>query len=125
MIMMSNTLPTTREDTEQVLLRPLFIVGAPRSGTTWVQRLLLSHPAIRGGQESNFFCAFGPILHMYKFGEQPGRLAGLPNYWTESALTEEIAALWRKTMLPFVAPAADRSPASLLVEKTPGHALVL
>ena len=69
---------------DRLLLRPLFIVGAPRSGTTWVQRLLLSHPAIRGGQESNFFCAFGPVLQMYRFGETPGRLAGLPNYWTEA-----------------------------------------
>jgi hypothetical protein len=108
-----------------VLLRPLFIVGAPRSGTTWVQRLLLSHPAVRGGQESNFFCAFGPILHMYRFGEQPGRLAGLPNYWTEPELVEEIRNLWRRTMSSFIVPGADGTAASLLVEKTPGHAMYM
>jgi hypothetical protein len=112
-------------DVEQVLLRPLFIVGAPRSGTTWVQRLLLSHPAVRGGQESNFFCAFGPILHMYRFGEQPGRVAGLPNYWTETDLTAEIRSLWCKTMRPFMAPAADGTRPVLLVEKTPGHAMFM
>jgi Sulfotransferase family len=112
-------------DIEQVLAKPVFIVGAPRSGTTWVQRLLLSHPAIRGGQESNFFCAFGPILHMYKFGEQPGRLAGLPNYWTEPALTQEIRSLWDKTMLSFVVPGADGTPPALLIEKTPGHAMFM
>jgi len=112
-------------DPEQILLRPLFIVGAPRSGTTWVQRLLLSHPAIRGGQESNFFCAFGPILHMYRYGEQPGRLAGLPNYWTEPQLIDEIRGLWRRTMQGFIAPGPDGTPPALLVEKTPGHALFM
>ena len=38
---------------------PVFIVGAQRSGTTWVQRLLCSHPRIVGGQESHLFSAYG------------------------------------------------------------------
>src|SRR5947208_10995760 len=36
----------------------VFIVGAQRSGTTWLQRLLASHPAIAGGQESHLFSGY-------------------------------------------------------------------
>ncbi|HEV2694393.1 MAG TPA: sulfotransferase [Verrucomicrobiae bacterium] len=33
----------------------LFIAGCPRSGTTWLQRLLAAHPLIKTGQESRLF----------------------------------------------------------------------
>lgn len=33
-----------------------FVVGAPRSGTTWLQQLLLVHPLIATGGESHIFC---------------------------------------------------------------------
>lgn len=33
----------------------VFIAGCPRSGTTWIQRLIASHPVIRTGQESFIF----------------------------------------------------------------------
>lgn len=36
----------------------LFVVGAPRSGTTWLQRLLGSHPGISTGQETGLFAAY-------------------------------------------------------------------
>jgi hypothetical protein len=124
---MTETAPTPiTPDLEQVLLRPLFIIGAPRSGTTWVQRLMLSHPAIRGGQESNFFMAFAGVLQTFHRGEETSRRVGLANYWTEPALLEEIRGIWRKTMMPYVMePGRDGTPAALLVEKTPGHALVM
>ena len=37
-------------DPNEVAASPLLIVGAPRSGTTWLQRLLLGHPACVGGR---------------------------------------------------------------------------
>jgi hypothetical protein len=41
----------------------VFLVGCPRSGTTWVQRLLACHPGIATGQESNLFEMYiGPQL---------------------------------------------------------------
>lgn len=36
----------------------LFVVGAPRSGTTWLQRLLGAHPEIASGQETGLFAAY-------------------------------------------------------------------
>ena len=44
----------------------VFIVGAPRSGTTWLQRLLATHPRIRTGQESKLFRWYiAPQLRMW------------------------------------------------------------
>ncbi|HEY2596345.1 MAG TPA: sulfotransferase, partial [Chloroflexota bacterium] len=45
----------------------VFVVGCPRSGTTWVQRLLASHSCIRTGQESDLFDMYvGPLLHTWQ-----------------------------------------------------------
>jgi hypothetical protein len=98
------------------------IVGAPRSGTTWVQRLLLADPRCCGGQESHFFATFGRVLRDFDRKASLERRHGLACYWRRDALVEEIAALWRKTVAGVVAaaPAAVR-----LVEKTPDHALWL
>ena len=37
--------------------RPVFIVGMPRSGTTLVEQILASHPAVHGAGELNFWSA--------------------------------------------------------------------
>jgi hypothetical protein len=41
-------------------IRPVFVVGVPRSGTTWVQRILASHPQA------------WPLLETYLFSRQVG-----------------------------------------------------
>jgi len=102
--------------------RPVFIVGAPRSGTSWVQRILLSDPGIRGGQESHFFNVFGSVLQAFDKHQTLGRNVGLPSYWNQSELFEEMRTMWRKTVAPVIEP---RPGARLLVEKTPDHAMVL
>lgn len=35
--------------------RPVFVLGMPRSGTTLIEQILASHPAVVGGGELNFF----------------------------------------------------------------------
>src|ERR1700682_5616707 len=50
----------------------LFVVGCPRSGTTWVQRLLATHPGIRTGQESDVFDQYiGPQLRTWQHELDP------------------------------------------------------
>jgi hypothetical protein len=105
---------------EQILDKPILVVGAPRSGTTWVQRLLLNHPSIAGGQESSFFTAFAPTLAVFQSNGERHRFTGLDNYWTADALRGEIRALWRKTMQPMIRPETR-----LVVEKSPDHALCM
>src|SRR5581483_10976834 len=45
----------------------VFVVVCPRSGTTWVQRLLASHPCVHTGQESDVFdIHIGPQLQAWR-----------------------------------------------------------
>lgn len=110
---------------DAILESPVFIIGAPRSGTTWVQRLLLSHPAICGGQESFFFEFFGPIANHFRSEEQRTertRQVGLVCYWDFETLRYEILRLWKQTFRAIV---EGKPSASLLIEKTPQHAMQL
>jgi hypothetical protein len=105
-----------------IALNPVFIVGAPRSGTSWVQRLLLSDPAVCGGQETHFFSVFGLVIDSFHAHQKLGRNVGLPSYWTEAALQDEIRSLWERTVLPVI---RGHSNPRVLVEKTPDHAIAL
>ena len=100
--------------------RPVFVVGSPRSGTSWVQRLLVSHPDICGGQESHFFSAFSRVLDTANSVADGHRHVGLRCYWTREALYQEIRRIWRLTMQPVIAAFPQ---ATVLLEKTPDHAL--
>jgi hypothetical protein len=104
---------------EPVVESPVLIVGAPRSGTTWLQRLLLADPRIAGGQESHFFTAFVPLLLGIDSQPRGSRPVGLSSYWTRDDFAREVRRLWRLTMWHTV---AESPRASLLLEKTPGHA---
>lgn len=44
--------PATRTDNEPT---PIFVLGLPRSGTTLVEQILASHPAVEGGGELAYF----------------------------------------------------------------------
>ncbi|WP_375504706.1 sulfotransferase [uncultured Jatrophihabitans sp.] len=39
---------------------PIFVVGAPRSGTTLVASMIASHPLVAGAPESQFFNKLSP-----------------------------------------------------------------
>jgi LPS sulfotransferase NodH len=102
--------------------RPLLIVGAPRSGTTWLHRLLLADDRFCGGQESHFFVSFAGAVRDFDRKLDMQRPHGLACAWTRTELLDQIRALWRRTMQP---PIKARPDAVRLVEKTPDHALHL
>ena len=89
----------------------VFIVGAPRSGTTWLQRLLATHPRIRTGQESKLFRWYiAPQLRMWAMETTRERNretangrggTGLSCYFRE----EEFGSVLKH--VPLVADAAD------------------
>jgi hypothetical protein len=105
----------------------VFLVGAPRSGTTWLQRLLASDPRIATGQESHLFSEFiGPQLRMWRKHARaaPGERGGVgPGcYHTE----EQFLRILREYMLQLLRPIIETTRDSeLFLEKTPGHALFL
>lgn len=101
---------------------PILVVGAPRSGTTVVQRTLLADPRCCGGQESHFFASFGRSLRDFDRKAAMDRPHGLACYWTRAQLVGHLRGLWIDAMSGIVRSAPD---AELLVEKTPDHALWL
>ena len=100
----------------------LFVVGAPRSGTTWLHQLLLSHPDAIGGQESHFFATFGRVLHDFDHKLHQHRPHGLAGYCRRDELIEHIRNHWAELTGPF---AEFKPAATLFVDKTPDHAVWL
>ncbi|MCK4816437.1 sulfotransferase [bacterium] len=105
----------------------IFIVGCPRSGTTWVQRLLACHPQISTGQESDLFDIYiGPQLrawHKYVNPKSSSRGGvGLACYFRE----KEFLGILREYMLRLIEPMiGNLRPDELFLEKTPSHALFI
>ena len=71
-------IPSTNH-VREIIEAPVFIIGCQRSGTTWLQRLLISHPSLCGGQESHFFRPSDRPSSSIKTNKNPiGRLDYLP-----------------------------------------------
>lgn len=103
------------------LLSPVMIVGSPRSGTTWLQRLLLENETICGGQESYFYAIFNAAFISVN-DTKDERKIGLSPYWELKDFNYQIRELWVRTFLPML----DSKPsARVLLEKTPFHALFM
>jgi hypothetical protein len=97
----------------------VFIIGAPRSGTTWLQAMLGAHPLV---------CTFGE-LQLYDFYTAPwveawnrqlelGSFSGLPTVWSENELyqflREFLDRIYRLVL--------DIKPgATILLDKHPGN----
>lgn len=104
----------------------VFVVGCPRSGTTWLQRLLSSHPRILTGQESQVFeVNIAPQLRDWKKMRNPqirGGGIGLPCYLTE----ERFLQILKIYLLTLLEPMVEQlNPDELFLEKTPAHGLFL
>jgi len=108
-------------DTQEIKPDKLvFLVGPPRSGSTWLQSLLGSHPDIGTAQESHLFNHFlGPMIdawdHMMEFDDGRGGI-GLPAYLTRNEFDELLAKF--STDVFSRIPQYSRP---LFLEKTPDH----
>lgn len=105
----------------------VFIVGCPRSGTTWLQRLMACHPKINTSQESNLLYSYiGPQLRVWRReldSVASGRGGiGLACYFSE----EEFLVILREYMIKLLQPMVGQLQAGeFFLEKTPLHALYL
>lgn len=104
--------------------QPAFLIGAPRSGTTWIQRILRSHPAICGGPETHFFTLFGNAMALAdRMSKQnPRRVIGPLAYVSRDTFEESLRRLWNEI---FAGLYADHPDARVHLEKTPFHTLTL
>ena len=99
----------------------LFLVGPPRSGTTWLQSLLGNHPDIGTAQESHLFNHFlGPMVdswdHMLSFQDGRGGV-GLPAYQTEV----EFLSMLEGMVHSVLSRADEYHYYPIFLEKTPDH----
>lgn len=108
---------------EPPLVRPapqlLVIVGCGRSGTTWLERLLMAHPAA-GGAEATESWTFAQCRWLWPEVTDGGGLA-------EGLTPDGLARLLRGFLDELFAATLERHrpEATLMVEKTPVHSLLL
>jgi LPS sulfotransferase NodH len=110
----------------------VFLVGCPRSGTTWLQKLLASHPSVHTGQESNLFLTYlGPQLRAWRrelTNEfDPERASGrggvgLPCYLREGEFVQILRDYAHALLASMVGNLANDE---IFLEKTPSHALFI
>jgi hypothetical protein len=103
------------------------VVGCPRSGTTWLQRLLAGHPRVRTGQESDVFDLYvGPQLRAWRRELNPASSGrggvGLACYFDEPSFLGVLGRYTRDLLQPMLGPLG---PGEVFVEKTPSHALYI
>lgn len=115
------TAPTTKEGLPAWFdtVTTLFVIGCPRSGTTWIQRMLLALDGVAGGQETHFFIAFASAFQSYDDARSSERDVGLSWYLDRDAFLRELRRLWVLTQGPLVESVEDPR---VLLEKTPSHA---
>jgi LPS sulfotransferase NodH len=105
---------------EKLANNPVFILGAPRSGTSWLNWMLTTHPAIVGGPETNFFLlGFGDAVRKYQAGAvRNWPHSGLHHYLDQPAFLNAIRQTWQTVFAEVITANPN---AELLIEKTPKH----
>jgi hypothetical protein len=106
----------------------VLLVGAPRSGTTWLQTILAHHPTVASPQETDLFRRYlEPLGEAWRWQQRGGvrawadrRFKGLPAVLTNDEFDEVTrdyaAAILRKAL-------ALRPGASIVLEKSPSTSL--
>ncbi|HEY0304235.1 MAG TPA: sulfotransferase, partial [Longimicrobiales bacterium] len=104
--------------------KKLFIVGCPRSGTTWMQLLLAQHPSIATAPETQIFAYYLEPMRKQWAQERAGAgrngSAGLSRLLSDAEF-EELCRTSAEFVLEKI---RQRNPAAAVVaEKSPKHAL--
>lgn len=78
---------------EKPLVKPVFIVGMPRSGTTLVEQILSCHPAVHAGGESLFFETLAARLwqaNRHVSPDSEAEVSRLRDRWFHDVATDRI-----------------------------------
>jgi hypothetical protein len=97
----------------------VFLVGAPRSGTTWLQLLLARSPEVATAQETHIFSLFlRSMIDEWNRLEKTGERIGLSQLLSRS----EFRGLLRNISGYLFAKIAEKKPAArVILDKTPNH----
>ena len=110
---------TTRTaDAPAVAPGDVFVVGAPRSGTTWLHAVLSTHPSFASPLETNLFGLVARVEREYLLG----RSDGFGPSWVigDAAFDAWCAQLWQIARSGLL---ASTPRATRVLEKTPDHVL--
>jgi hypothetical protein len=97
----------------------VFLVGAPRSGTTWLQLLLSRSPLVVTAQETDLFNIYlrPMVVEWNRYRE-----TGVPKILSEVLSDEDFRTLLRSVSAFVFAKIAQAKPsATVVLEKTPNH----
>lgn len=98
---------------------PVFLLGAPRSGTTWTQLLLSQHPAVATVNETHLFSSY--LRSMFKAWESfqlNVREVGLHPFIEEAAFHAMVRTMTDQVYDKVL---AQRPGATVALDKTPAH----
>jgi hypothetical protein len=117
-----NNLAVERASPASIGITPVFVVGMPRSGTTWTQRMLAMHPDAWGLLETYMFARRGglgglleaapPLRENDDLGLPP---PGLGRIFDREALVAELRSIGTR----WLSQGSDGSP--FVIEKSPWH----
>ena len=99
---------------------PVFVLGAPRSGTSMMAHALGSHPELWTGEESDFLA---PLLRAARDAWEGGRVRGDLHWLAAGGVSWEEFAAWLGTGMN--AMYTSRSDGRRWVEQTPQYTFVL
>jgi hypothetical protein len=113
---------------EQLATGPVFVVGAARSGTSWVYDMLVAHPEVAGAFETWMFTrdlGLGTLFHDSHWTRDypegyTGPPAGLGQLMSRDEMVADVRALAGRWLARAIGP-GNR----FLVEKSPPHLHVL
>jgi hypothetical protein len=101
---------------EQLKAGPIFIVGAARSGTTWVYDIMTAHPAVAGVYESWLFTPRDGVQSLFTPAHWPPGDSGLGRLLSREDLLAHTRQLTRSLLSRSIQPGHR-----FLVEKSPNH----
>lgn len=106
-------------------LRKVFVVGCPRSGTTWLQLLLAQHSEVQTARETYVFRRYLAGLERGWDWDNEGGMAKREPVGLAPLLEEEAFWGWARGLsdLVFATIRGDADDVTTVVEKTPAHVL--